>query len=174
MAEKLMSASEKSPILQEIKNVLDAARGNVARQVNSELLNAYWHIARQCLAFFIGQIEQTHILKIGAGETLAECIGQFLGQYLQSLLAVVGPLRKGLLILADDSADIPIGAQQLAVDLSGHFAAGSFQNRSNLLNNRGEVVGKCQILLIHNHLLPFKVITFPLLYAIAGGCQTKD
>lgn len=46
MAEKLMSASEKSPILQEIKSVLDTARGNVARQVNSELLNAYWHIGR--------------------------------------------------------------------------------------------------------------------------------
>ena len=60
MAEKLMSASEKSPILQEIKNVLDAARGNVARQVNSELLNAYWHIARQCLAFFIGKVKLPH------------------------------------------------------------------------------------------------------------------
>ena len=46
MAEKLMPTSEKPPILQEIKSVLDAARGNVARQVNSELLNAYWHIGR--------------------------------------------------------------------------------------------------------------------------------
>ena len=47
MADKdLMVTSEMSPILQEIKTVLDTARGNVARQVNSELLNAYWNIGR--------------------------------------------------------------------------------------------------------------------------------
>lgn len=37
---------EMSPILQEIKNILDTARKMVARQVNSELLNAYWNIGR--------------------------------------------------------------------------------------------------------------------------------
>lgn len=42
----LMITSEMSPILQEIKTVLDTARSNVARQVNSELLNAYWNIGR--------------------------------------------------------------------------------------------------------------------------------
>lgn len=35
-----------SPVLQEIKNILDTARRIVARQVNSELLNAYWNIGR--------------------------------------------------------------------------------------------------------------------------------
>lgn len=38
--------SEMSFVLQEIKTVLDTARSNVARQVNSELLNAYWNIGR--------------------------------------------------------------------------------------------------------------------------------
>lgn len=38
--------SEMSGVLKEIKSVLDSARGNVARQVNSELLNAYWNIGR--------------------------------------------------------------------------------------------------------------------------------
>ena len=115
-----------------------------------------------------------HILKIGAGESLAKCISQFLGQCVQRLLTVVGPLRESLFIFADDSSDMSIGVEQLAVDLESHITTGGFQHRANLLNNRREVVGKFQILLIHNHLLPFKVITFSLLYAIAGGCQTKD
>jgi len=38
--------SELSPIVQEIRAVLDTARSNVARQVNSELLNTYWNIGR--------------------------------------------------------------------------------------------------------------------------------
>lgn len=42
----LMIRSEMSPIIQEIKTVLDTARNNVARQVNSELLNTYWNIGR--------------------------------------------------------------------------------------------------------------------------------
>ena len=43
---KLSIEAEMSPVLQEIKNVLDTARSNVARQVNSELLNTYWNIGR--------------------------------------------------------------------------------------------------------------------------------
>lgn len=35
-----------SPIVKEIKTVLETARSNVARQVNSELLNTYWNIGR--------------------------------------------------------------------------------------------------------------------------------
>ncbi len=47
MADKdLMITSEMSPVLQEIKTILDSARDNVARQVNNELLNAYWNIGR--------------------------------------------------------------------------------------------------------------------------------
>ena len=33
-------------IVQDIKSVLDTARANVVRQVNSELLDAYWNIGR--------------------------------------------------------------------------------------------------------------------------------
>ena len=55
MAEKnLMMPAEMSPVLQEIKTVLDTARSNVARQVNSELLNTYWNIGR-----IICEYEQT-------------------------------------------------------------------------------------------------------------------
>ena len=43
---KLSVPAEMSPILQEIKSVLDTARNNVARQVNSELLCTYWNIGR--------------------------------------------------------------------------------------------------------------------------------
>ena len=47
MADKdLIGKLEMSPILQEIKTILDTARNNVARQVNNELLNAYWNIGR--------------------------------------------------------------------------------------------------------------------------------
>ena len=35
-----------SGMVAEIKTVLDTARSNVARQVNSELLNTYWNIGR--------------------------------------------------------------------------------------------------------------------------------
>jgi len=43
---EMVVASKMSPILQEIKTILDTARNNVARQVNNELLNTYWHIGR--------------------------------------------------------------------------------------------------------------------------------
>lgn len=34
------------PVVKEIRSILDTARSNVAQQVNSELLNTYWHIGR--------------------------------------------------------------------------------------------------------------------------------
>ncbi len=47
MANKdLMMATEMSSVLKEIKSVLETARHNVARHVNSELLSAYWNIGR--------------------------------------------------------------------------------------------------------------------------------
>ena len=47
MADKeVATISEMSSVLREIKSVLDTARSNVARQVNSELLNTYWNIGR--------------------------------------------------------------------------------------------------------------------------------
>lgn len=41
-----MERQQVSFIVQEIKTVLVNARSNVARQVNGELLNAYWNIGR--------------------------------------------------------------------------------------------------------------------------------
>lgn len=43
-----------SPVVQEIRMVLETARGNVARQVNSELLGTYWNVGR-----IICEYEQT-------------------------------------------------------------------------------------------------------------------
>ena len=43
-----------SGVVAEIKTVLESARGNVARQVNSELLHTYWTIGR-----IITEYEQT-------------------------------------------------------------------------------------------------------------------
>ena len=35
-----------SSVVSEIRSVIDAARDNVARQVNTELLSTYWNIGR--------------------------------------------------------------------------------------------------------------------------------
>lgn len=42
----LTMATEMSPVIQEIKSILNTARNNVAQQVNQELLNTYWNIGR--------------------------------------------------------------------------------------------------------------------------------
>lgn len=46
MASESVPVNGMSVVVQEIKTVLDASRSNVARQVNAELLNAYWNIGR--------------------------------------------------------------------------------------------------------------------------------
>lgn len=46
MAGESVPANGMSVVVQEIKTVLDASRNNVARQVNAELLNAYWNIGQ--------------------------------------------------------------------------------------------------------------------------------
>lgn len=51
---KFLLAPPMSGIVAEIKTVLESARSNVARQVNSELLNTYWNIGR-----IIAEYEQT-------------------------------------------------------------------------------------------------------------------
>ena len=54
--ERMMTSSQTtmSSLVEEIKSVLNAARSNVARQVNSELLSTYWNIGR-----IIAEYEQT-------------------------------------------------------------------------------------------------------------------
>ena len=51
---ELIPGSDLSPVVQEIRSVLENARSNVARQVNSELLNTYWNVGR-----IICEYEQT-------------------------------------------------------------------------------------------------------------------
>ena len=51
---ELIPGSDLSPVVQEIRDLLESARCNVARQVNSELLNTYWNIGR-----IICEYEQT-------------------------------------------------------------------------------------------------------------------
>ena len=43
---KLIKLIDVSLFVSEIKSLMDAARNNIARQVNSELLNTYWNIGR--------------------------------------------------------------------------------------------------------------------------------
>lgn len=66
-----------SSVVQEVKEILNSARGHVAAQVNSELLNTYWNIGR-----IIAEYEQTvperadygrHTLKELSRVLTAEC-----------------------------------------------------------------------------------------------------
>lgn len=52
-----------SPVVREIKSILQAARGSVARQVNSELLNTYWRIGE-----IIVRYEQNDRIRAAYGE----------------------------------------------------------------------------------------------------------
>ena len=54
--ERMMTSNQTtmSSLVEEIKSVLNAARSNVAQQVNNELLSTYWHIGR-----IIAEYEQT-------------------------------------------------------------------------------------------------------------------
>lgn len=54
MNDHISPSNNMQPIVSKIKDVLDIARNNVARQVNNELLNTYWNIGR-----IICEYEQT-------------------------------------------------------------------------------------------------------------------
>ena len=60
---ELITAPEMVLILEEIKTVLDTARNNVVRQVNSELFNTYWNIGR-----IICEYEQTNAERADYGK----------------------------------------------------------------------------------------------------------
>lgn len=57
-------------IIAEVKTVLEISRGNIARQVNSELLSAYWNIGRigiegrEAFAYEGKEYLQTHHLYV--------------------------------------------------------------------------------------------------------------
>ncbi len=40
-----------SPLISEIKNVLDVARSNVAKEINNELLISYWKIGESIVCY---------------------------------------------------------------------------------------------------------------------------
>ena len=52
-----------NPLISEIKSILDTARGNVAREVNNELLVSYWKIGE-----IIVRYEQNDSIRAVYGE----------------------------------------------------------------------------------------------------------
>ena len=58
MDNKLMS-----PLIGEIKNILDMARSNVAKEVNNELIISYWRIGE-----IIVRYEQNESIRAAYGE----------------------------------------------------------------------------------------------------------
>lgn len=76
MSEKeLMLPEQMLPVVQEIKTVLDNARNNVARQVNSELLSTYWNIGR-----IISEFEQTEPERADYGKQTLRMLSRVLTQ----------------------------------------------------------------------------------------------
>lgn len=69
----LIITSELSPIVEEIKGILDTARGNVARQVNGELLKAYWNIGR-----IICEYEQSNAIRADYGKQTLKALSKAL------------------------------------------------------------------------------------------------
>ena len=67
----LVIKSDISPILQEIKTVLDTARSNVARQVNNELLKTYWNIGR-----IICEYEQSDSIRADYGKQTLKALSK--------------------------------------------------------------------------------------------------
>ena len=66
-----------SAVIQEIKSVLDTARGNVAREVNSELLNTYWNIGRIICEYEQSQPDRADYGKQTLKELAKELIKEF-------------------------------------------------------------------------------------------------
>lgn len=72
---KITTANEMTALVQEVKTILDAARSNVARQVNSELLNTYWNIGR-----IICEYEQTMPERADYGKQTLKALSKELSQ----------------------------------------------------------------------------------------------
>lgn len=58
-----MNSQLMNPLISEIKNILDVARGNVAKQVNNELIVSYWKIGE-----IIVRYEQNDSIRAVYGE----------------------------------------------------------------------------------------------------------
>ena len=68
---EMIPASDFTPIVLEIQQVLDNARSNVARQVNSELLATYWNIGR-----IICEYEQTLPVRADYGKQTLKALSR--------------------------------------------------------------------------------------------------
>ena len=65
------------PVVQEIRTVLNTARGNVAKQVNNELLMTYWKIGE-----IIVRYEQDDNIRAAYGEQTLKQLSKVLTQEL--------------------------------------------------------------------------------------------
>ena len=65
------------PVVQEIRTVLNTARGNVAKQVNNELLMTYWKIGE-----IIVRYEQDNNIRAAYGEQTLKQLSKVLTQEL--------------------------------------------------------------------------------------------
>lgn len=79
--------------------------------------------ARQCLAFWVGQVRQSHILKVRPGNPLAKLFGQGSRNLLQHFFPVFSPHILILLMLDNHSSDVPVGGEQCLIDLLGQMAS---------------------------------------------------
>ena len=60
---RLMDNQLMNPVISDVKNILDTARSNVAREVNNELVVAYWKIGE-----IIVRYEQNDNIRAAYGE----------------------------------------------------------------------------------------------------------
>lgn len=74
---KLVAAIELSPVVQEIKTILDNARQNVAVNVNNELLSSYWKMGE-----IIVRYEQDNNIRAAYGEQTLKQMSKVLTQEL--------------------------------------------------------------------------------------------
>ena len=59
------------PVIREIKKILETSRSNVARQVNVEILGAYWNIGR-----IICEYEQSEVFRADYGKQTLKCLSR--------------------------------------------------------------------------------------------------
>lgn len=88
--------------------------------------------ARQCLAFWVGQVRQSHILKVRPGNPLAKLFGQGSRNLLQHFFPVFSPHILILFVLDNHTSDVPIGGELCLIDLLGQMASSLVHDRAYL------------------------------------------
>ena len=79
-----------------------------------------------------GQVKRPHVLEISCREALAEVGGEPLRQVVQHCLAVRGALPAALLVLHDESPNVPIGLHHRRVDRAVGASARRFEDGPDL------------------------------------------